>query len=76
MEPYVAEQIARTLLAQNAALAEEFKQRLEQDSAFAASATARREFFLRRHASWDSQLNLYPVMRLPVAPESIGAVHG
>jgi hypothetical protein len=64
LEPYVAEQIARAMLAQNAALQEEFERRLRQDAAFAANPRARLEFFLRRHSSWDSRLNLYPVFRV------------
>ncbi len=63
-EPYVAEQIARSMLAEQPQLAEEFSRRLGEDPAFGASPTARREFFLRRHASWDSRLNLYPVFRV------------
>jgi len=73
VEPYVAEQIARALLAGDAALAAEFARRLESEPAFAASPVARREFFLRRHASWDSHLNLYPVIRVDEVP---GAVKG
>ncbi len=76
MEPYVAEQIARTLLAQDPALERQFTQRLREDPAFAANPAARREFFLRRHASWDSHLNLYPVMRTQHSPASAGAVRG
>jgi hypothetical protein len=64
MEPYVADQIARTLLAQTPGLKEEFERRLEDDRNFAADPRARLEFFLRRHTSWDSQLNLYPVVRV------------
>jgi len=64
MEPYVAEQIARAMLEENPALQEEFNRRLKADAAFAASPAARREFFLRRHPSWDTQLNLYPVFRV------------
>jgi hypothetical protein len=64
VEPYVAEQIARSVLAQQPQLEEEFSRRLKADPAFAASPAARREFFLRRHASWDSRLNLYPVFRV------------
>jgi len=64
MEPYVADQIARTLLAQTPGLKEEFDRRLKEDAAFAAAPHARLEFFLRRHASWDTQLNLYPVFRV------------
>jgi hypothetical protein len=76
IEPYVADQIARTLLAQDPALQQQFSQRLKQDPVFAASPAARRDFFLRRHASWDSHLNLYPVMRVPEIFASAGALHG
>lgn len=64
VEPYVAEQIAHELLAQHPRLGEEFARRLKDDAAFAANPTERREFFLRRHPSWDSRLNLYPVFRV------------
>ena len=63
LEPYVAEMIAREMLDSDKALAAEFQQKLATDAAFAASAHARREFFLRRHASWDQRFNLYPVYR-------------
>jgi hypothetical protein len=68
VEPYVAEQIARTLLANDAGLRDEFTRRLAEDPAFAADPAARREFFLRRHPSWDSRFNLYPVLRIDRAP--------
>ena len=68
MEPYVADQIARTLLAQAPGLKEEFDHRLRLDPAFAAAPSARLEFFLRRHSSWDTQLNLYPVFRVDERP--------
>jgi Zinc carboxypeptidase len=64
LEPYVADQIARCMLAQNPPLREEFDRRLSADPAFAANPRARREFFLRRHPSWDARLNLYPVFRV------------
>jgi hypothetical protein len=64
MEPYVAESIAHTLLGQTPGLQEEFDRRLNDDPIFAANPRARLEFFLRRHSSWDSQLNLYPVFRV------------
>jgi hypothetical protein len=63
-EPYVAEEIARTVLAQHPELQEEFSRQLKEDPAFAASPAARLEFFLRRHSSWDSHLNLYPIFRV------------
>ena len=63
-EPYVAEQIARELLAATPALEGEFRRRLAEDPAFARDPAARREFFLRRHCSWDTQMNRYPVVRV------------
>jgi hypothetical protein len=73
MEPYVAEQIARTMLAEQPDLAAEFARRLKEDAAFAASPPARLDFFLRRHSAWDSHYNLCPVFRvdeLLVSPPS------
>jgi murein tripeptide amidase MpaA len=68
LEPYVAEQMAQQLLAERPELRTEFSARLARDPAFAADPVARREFFLRRHASWDVQLNRYPVMRVEAVP--------
>jgi hypothetical protein len=76
LEPYVAERIARSMLAQDPALGEEFSRRLSEDAAFAASPRARLEFFLRRHPSWDSQLNLYPVFRVDELLASPSAMRG
>ena len=64
MEPYVAEQIAQEMLDNDPKLAQEFAGKLKSDAAFAASPSARLEFFLRRHASWDTRYNLYPVLRV------------
>jgi murein tripeptide amidase MpaA len=64
MERYVAEQIAREMLAADAKLRQEFESAVARDPQFAADATARLEFFLRRHASWDARFNLYPIYRL------------
>jgi hypothetical protein len=63
-EPYVAEQIARDMLAADADLRLEFEHRLKTDAEFSTNPAARLEFFLRRHASWDERLNLYPVFRV------------
>lgn len=68
MEDYVAEAVARDMLANDPALATEFEQRLRTDAEFAASPAARLEFFHRRHASWDERFNLYPVMRTDEVP--------
>lgn len=62
-EPYVAEQIAREMLATDPALATEFAQKLDRDPEFARSPRARLDFFYRRHASWDERYALCPVYR-------------
>jgi len=62
MEPYVAEQVARDMLASDPQVAQEFRQRLE-DPEFAKDPQARLDFFYRRHPSWDERLNLYPILR-------------
>lgn len=68
MEPYVAEQIARQMLAAEPQLQEEFARKLADDPAFAVNPVARLEFFLRHHASWDARYNLYPVLRVAEEP--------
>jgi hypothetical protein len=62
MEPYVAEEMAREMLADPAVRAG-FDQALK-DPAFSASPERRLEFFYRRHASWDERRGLLPVFRL------------
>ena len=68
MEDYVAEDVAREQMAADPALATAFRNKVATDAAFASNPHARLEFFARRHASWDERLNLYPVMRVDVAP--------
>lgn len=68
MEDYVAEEVAREMMARDPALAARFQQRIATDPAFAKSGEARLEFFARLHSSWDERWNLYPVMRTAVAP--------
>ena len=68
MEAYVAEAVAREMMARDPALKAEFERRVADDAAFAADAQARLAFFHRRHSSWDEQLNLYPVLRIDRAP--------
>lgn len=63
IEPYVAEQIARTLFDANPDLQAEFARRLKDDPAFAADPLARLDFFCRRHASFDDRSEVYPVLR-------------
>ncbi len=68
MEDYVAEEVAREMLARDPALKAEFEQRLKTDAKFAADPNARLEFFYRRHSAWDDRYGLYPVMRTDVGP--------
>jgi hypothetical protein len=68
MEEYVAEDVAREQMAADPALAAAFRKKVATDAEFAKSPHARLEFFARRHPSWDERLNLYPVMRIAVAP--------
>jgi hypothetical protein len=68
MESYVAEEVARELLAADPALKAEFEAKVRDDAAFAADPAARLTFFHRHHASWDERLNLYPVLRTDVEP--------
>ncbi|KGE52809.1 M14 family metallopeptidase [Xanthomonas axonopodis pv. vasculorum] len=63
MEGYVAEEVARDMLARNAALKAQFEQRIASDPDFANNPQARLEFFAKRHASWDERYQLYPVLR-------------
>jgi hypothetical protein len=64
MEAYVAEEVAKQMLASDPALAEEFKKRLATDADFAKSPRARLDFFYKRHPSYDTRFNLYPVLRI------------
>jgi hypothetical protein len=64
IEPYVAETIAREIFASDERVRAEFNRRLSEDAAFASNPSARLEFFLRRHASWDDHYMRYPVLRL------------
>lgn len=68
MEAYVAEEVARDMLAADPALEAEFRERLREDPGFAASPRARLDFFYRRHAAWDEQFGLYPVLRADWTP--------
>jgi hypothetical protein len=63
-EDYVVEKLAREMLAADPGLREEYQQQLAGDQQFAASPSARLEFFYRRSPYWDQQMNLYPVGRI------------
>jgi Zinc carboxypeptidase len=68
MEDYVAEDVARDMLANDPTLKAAFERRLETDTAFAKDPQARLDFFRRRHASFDQRFRLYPVLRTATAP--------
>ncbi|HKO61534.1 MAG TPA: M14 family metallopeptidase, partial [Pyrinomonadaceae bacterium] len=64
-ENYILEKLAREMLAADAKLREEFRQRLATDPVFAASPRDRLLFFYHRSPYWDpSRMNLYPVGRI------------
>jgi hypothetical protein len=68
MEDYVAEEVARDMLAKDPALKARFEQRLRDDADFAKNPAARLEFFARLHSSWDASYNVYPVLRTDRMP--------
>jgi hypothetical protein len=63
-ESYVLEKLAREMMAKDENLRREFEQRLVNDPKFAASPSARLNFFYERSPYWDAQMNLYPVGRV------------
>ncbi len=69
MEGYVAEAVARDMMARDPALKARFEQRVKDDPEFAASPQARLGYFHRLHSSWDRRLNLYPVFRTASLPD-------
>lgn len=69
MEGYVAEAVAREMMAVDPALKTRFEQRVKDDPAFAANPQARLQYFHRLHSSWDERLNLYPILRTASVPQ-------
>jgi hypothetical protein len=67
MEPYVAEEVARTML-KDPAVKAAFDARLQSDEAFRKDPEARLDFFYRRHPSFDALFNVLPVYRLSSLP--------
>ncbi|AOH37174.1 M14 family metallopeptidase [Luteimonas sp. JM171] len=68
MEAYVAEAVAREMLAADPGLEATFRKKLGDDPEFADSPRARLDFFYRRHPAWDERLGLYPVYRAHWTP--------
>jgi len=67
MEAYVAEDVAKAML-KDPAVKAEFDKKVAADPVFAKDPAARLDFFYRKHGSFDTRLNLYPVYRVDVAP--------
>jgi len=74
LEAYVAEDVAREILAKDPKVAAEFKKKVAEDPEFAASPQARFDFFYRLSPAWDRQLNLYPVCRVAARPDDAAKV--
>jgi hypothetical protein len=67
-EPRVLEKLAREMTAKDPALKTAFDKKLKDDAAFAASPSARLEFFYERSPWFDVQeVGAYPVLRLDAA---------
>lgn len=66
-EGYVLETVAREMMAKDAKLKEEFENKVLTDREFAASPSARLNFFFQRSPYWDRRIGLYPVGRLKSA---------
>ena len=67
-EAYVVEPLARRMMQEDPALAQEFRTRVATDSAFARDPHERLEFFYRRSPWADPEQNLIPVARALRAP--------
>ncbi|MDQ3335836.1 MAG: peptidase M14 [Myxococcota bacterium] len=61
MEPYVAEQVARDMLAADPALRAAFDAHVATNPKM--TAAQRLDFFYKRHPSWDERVDLLPVYR-------------
>ncbi len=62
MESYVAHQVGLEML-KDPAIKKEFEKKLE-DKEFAKNPEERLQFFYKKHPSWDSKFNRYPVYKL------------
>jgi hypothetical protein len=63
-EDYVMESVSREMLRNDPKLKTEFEAKLQSDSVFARSPSARLNFFYQRSPYWDRLVNRYPVARL------------
>lgn len=63
-ESYVMEKIAEEMIKENPSLLKEFEEKLAEDEKFRDDPYTRLNFFYERSPYYDSQLNVYPVMRV------------
>jgi hypothetical protein len=63
-EPYVMEKIAEEMIQVNPSLKKEFEDMLASDEEFKNNPNARLNFFYERSPYYDSQLNVYPILRI------------
>ena len=63
IEPYVIEAEARAMLAARPGLRVEFDAAVAADPELANNIDAKRDWFYKRHPSWDERVNLLPVYR-------------
>lgn len=69
IEDYFMEPLAAKMLAEDTALADEFRQKLASDSTFAADPDARLDFFYQRTPFFDERENIYPIGKLMIRGE-------
>ncbi|MDD5765984.1 MAG: M14 family metallopeptidase [Candidatus Marinimicrobia bacterium] len=63
-EPYVLEDTARKMLAENPELKRDFERKIENNPKFAADPLQRLFFFFDRSPFHDEQLNVYPISKV------------
>ena len=73
MEAYVAEEVAREMLAKDPSLRARFDADVAADPELARSPARRLEWFYRRHPAWDERMDLVPVYRTAVDPRGAAA---
>jgi murein tripeptide amidase MpaA len=61
VESYIMEPMAERMLAEDPALAEEFRKKVESDATFRSNATARLWWFYQRTPYYDERALLYPI---------------